>query len=353
MKRIFRTAGKIIILLTVTAILWLAAHLIVQGFGLIWPILLVPYAEQILTLWLVFGLLFVTMFIFSKSARERHHAIWDSLTATIKQMSSGNFTAAASWKMEKIERNHPVTKLADELSTLAAELSEMEKLKQEFISNVSHEIQTPLTSLKGYAHLLKKPDLSYEERGRYLHIIETETERLSKISENLLKLTALERQTEPIQKKPFRIDKQLRRTILTCEPEWSAKQIEFLIDLQESYVYGDEALLSQVWMNLIHNAVKFTGEGGRISVKIADLPGAAAVEIADDGIGMEPEQAERVFERFYKADKARNAGGSGLGLSIAQKIAELHGGSIEVESKRGEGTLFRVILPAEPREKNS
>lgn len=211
----------------------------------------------------------------------------------------------------------------------------------------------PLTSLKGYAHLLKKTDLSYEERGRYLHIIETETERLSKISENLLKLTALERQTEPIQKKPFRIDKQLRRTILTCEPEWSAKQIEFLIDLQESYVYGDEALLSQVWMNLIHNAVKFTGEGGRISVKIVDLPGAAAVEIADDGIGMEPEQAERVFERFYKADKARNEGGSGLGLSIAQKIAELHGGSIEVESKRGEGTLFRVILPAEPREKNS
>lgn len=118
-------------------------------------------------------------------------------------------------------------------------------------------------------------------------------------------------------------------------------------------MYGDEALLSQVWMNLIHNAVKFTGEGGRISVKIADLPGAAAVEIADDGIGMEPEQAERVFERFYKADKARNEGGSGLGLSIAQKIAELHGGSIEVESKRGEGTLFRVILPAEPREKNS
>lgn len=140
---------------------------------------------------------------------------------------------------------------------------------------------------------------------------------------------------------------------MTCEPEWSAKQIEFLIDLQESYVYGDEAALSQVWMNLIHNAVKFTGEGGRISVKIADLPGAAAVEIADDGIGMEPEQAERVFERFYKADKARNAGGSGLGLSIAQKIAEPHGGSIEVESKRGEGTLFRVILPAEPREKNS
>ena len=98
---------------------------------------------------------------------------------------------------------------------------------------------------------------------------------------------------------------------MTCEPEWSAKQIEFLIDLQESYVYGDEALLSQVWMNLIHNAVKFTGEGGRISVKIVDLPGAAAVEIADDGIGMEPEQAERVFERFYKADKARNAGEAG------------------------------------------
>ncbi|MBY8911513.1 HAMP domain-containing histidine kinase [Bacillus sp. YC2] len=352
MKRVIRTSGKIIILLAFTAFLWLIAHLIIQGCGLLWPFLLTPYAEQIITLWLVFGLLILSMVAFSRSARERHHAIWDSLTAIIKQMSSGNFTEAAARKMEKIERDHPVTKLADELTTLALELNEMEKLKQEFISNVSHEIQTPLTSLKGYAHLLKKPDLSYEERGRYLHIIETETERLSKISENLLKLTALERQKEPIQKKPFRIDKQLRRVVLTCEPEWSAKQIEFLIDLKESFVYGDEALLSQVWMNLIHNAVKFTGEGGRISINITDMPEATAVEIADNGIGMEPEQAERVFERFYKADKARNAGGSGLGLSIAHKLVELHGGTIEVESKPGEGTRFRVMLPAEPREKN-
>jgi signal transduction histidine kinase len=199
--------------------------------------------------------------------------------------------------------------------------------------------------LKGFAHLLKNPDISEGNRIYYLSIIEEETMRLSKMSENLLKLTALEQQVEPIEKARFSLDKQLRRIILLCEPHWTEKNIEIDLDTPPVNIDGDEGLLNQVWTNIIHNAIKFMKEGGVIAVQVKQAPAHVIVEIKDDGIGMKEDQVQRVFERFYKADKSRNAGGSGLGLSIVQKIIELHEGQVEVESEYGKGTLFRVKLP--------
>ncbi|MGG3625135.1 HAMP domain-containing sensor histidine kinase [Bacillus gobiensis] len=341
-----RRFGASIIGLVCASIFWLLANVIVSQLGEWLSISMNKYVEQIGSLWLMFLLMGLTIFIISRSARHEQLKIWNQMSDTIKRIAAGDFSAKIQSDSKDMKNSsHPVTKLVNQINHLAVELNEMEKIKQEFISNVSHEFQTPLTSLKGFAHLLKNPDISEENRIYYLSIIEAETMRLSKMSENLLKLTALEQQVEPIEKARFSLDKQLRRIILLCEPHWTEKNIEIDLDTSPVNIDGDEGLLNQVWTNIIHNAIKFTKEGGVIAVQVKQAPAHFMVEIKDDGIGMKEDQVQRVFERFYKADKSRNAGGSGLGLSIVQKIIELYEGQVEVESEYGRGTLFRVKLP--------
>ena len=133
---------------------------------------------------------------------------------------------------------------------------------------------------------------------------------------------------------------------MTLEPQWSAKNIELEADLQKLTVCGDEDLLSQVWVNLLHNAIKFTPENGRIDIALLQDKDSVIVKIADNGAGIAPDDQIHIFERFYKADKARDRslGGNGLGLSLVKKIIELHGGTVTVESEIGKGTTFEIFL---------
>jgi signal transduction histidine kinase len=176
--------------------------------------------------------------------------------------------------------------------------------------------------------------------------------RLSRLSDNLLKLTSLESEHHPFDRRRYRLDRQLRSAVLACEPQWLEKSIEVEAELEEVEIEADHELLSQVWGNLLHNSIKFTPPGGSIRVRLTLEDGKAAVRIADTGIGIGEEDLPRIFERFYKADKSRNraGGGSGLGLSIVKKIVDLHGGAIDVRSRPGEGTEFTVRLPVGPRE---
>ncbi len=244
-------------------------------------------------------------------------------------------------------RENPLFQLVDSINDMAANLKEMEELRQEFISNVSHEIGSPLTSISGFAKALKDDHLDREQRNRYLTIIETECVRLSKLSDNLLKLAILDSDRNPVHPASYRLDKQLVSLILACEPQWEGKQIEMEADLKEVEVVADEDMMSQVWINLIHNSIKFTPEGGTIRISLARTHDQAIVRVADTGPGIAEQDLLRIFERFYKADKSRNrtASGSGLGLSIACKITEMHSGSITVSSKPGEGAEFTVSLP--------
>jgi signal transduction histidine kinase len=231
--------------------------------------------------------------------------------------------------------------LAEAVNEMARNLGTLETMRQDFISNVSHEIQSPLTSIGGFAKLLKEEKLSTAERRHYAEIIESESRRLSSLSENLLKLSSLDK--TPLNKSEFRLDKQLEQIALMLEPQWSAKNITFGADLHRATIAADMDLLSQVWVNLLHNAIKFTPEGGTVTVSLA----GGAVSIADTGIGITDEDRVHIFERFYKVDKARDRslGGNGLGLSLVKKIVELHGGAISAESKTGKGTVFEIILP--------
>src|SRR5690606_37847800 len=174
----------------------------------------------------------------------------------------------------------------DNINYMSKELGQLEQMRQEFVSNVSHEIQSPLTSISGFARALQNEQLSHNERLHYLSIIEAESQRLSKLSDNLLKLTSLESSQHPFELKEYRLDKQLQHIVLSCEPQWSAKELELDLSFDKTNIIADKDLLDQVWMNLLNNAIKFTPDKGTISINISQLNGELSVAISDTGIGI-------------------------------------------------------------------
>ncbi|UQZ83560.1 Alkaline phosphatase synthesis sensor protein PhoR [Paenibacillus konkukensis] len=273
------------------------------------------------------------------------------MTRATQRISKGDFDITFTW----LERKDEVGELARSFSQMAGELKQLELMRQDFVSSVSHEIQSPLTSIAGFSKMIRYSDLPEEERNHYLDIIQTESERLSRLSENLLSLASLESEHHPFHPVVYRLDEQIRRIIVTQEPIWSAKRLDLQLNLPPVMLSADEDQLSQVWINLLHNAIKFTPEGGVIRVKLEALVDRVQVTVHDSGIGMGPEELAHIFDRFYKADRARQreVGGSGLGLAIVRKIVDLHCGIITVDSKPGQGSLFKVMLPGAVKKRNA
>ncbi|MFB7305232.1 sensor histidine kinase [Heyndrickxia sporothermodurans] len=296
---------------------------------------------------LAFGFLIMggVGYLFSLLAQSKHRRNYiQEVIDALRKISKGDFTVHLNLKIDK---EHPFGQVVDHINHMAKQLKQMEDMRQEFISNVSHEIQSPLTSISGFARALKYDQLSQEERSHYLSIIETESIRLSKLSDNLLKLTSLESSNHPFERKSYMLDTQIRNIILACEPQWLEKDLDMDVSLEKISIVGDEDLMSQVWINLIHNSIKFTPKQGKIRVQLRQVDDKAVVKIIDNGIGISKEDQIHVFERFYKADKARerSKGGSGLGLSIVKKIIDMHEGTIFVESEEGKGTVFTIFIP--------
>jgi two-component system phosphate regulon sensor histidine kinase PhoR len=303
------------------------------------------YLTVVLTVTITFVLMNIIRLTFSPIRRQMN---WFMLMIdAMKRLSKGDFSVSLESNPRYMGQFGP---LVTSFNEMASELNQMEQMRQEFISNVSHEIQSPLTSITGFAKALQSNNLPPETRQHYLEIIETESKRLSKMSDNLLKLTSLESKHQPFEPKPYRMDRQLRRIILSCEPLWQDKNIEMDVDMAELTITADEDLMNQVWINLLHNSIKFTPEGGKIRIQLAMEDNHIRIDIADNGIGIAEEALPHLFERFYKADKARDrsGSGSGLGLSIVKKIIDIHEGEVYVQSRPNEGTAFTVVLPREP-----
>ncbi|PER31934.1 two-component sensor histidine kinase [Bacillus cereus] len=274
---------------------------------------------------------------------KRQAMIW-TIIEPIQKIAKGDFSV----KIRNEEKyDGEIGVLVKSINDMTDELNTMEKMRQEFVSNVSHEIQSPLTSIKGFARALQDDNLSEEKRKHYLTIIETETTRLSKLSQNLLKLTLLESEEYTPEKTTYRLDQKLKQIVLNSEPLWAEKEIELELDLEKVDVIADQESMSQVWINLIHNSIKFTPSGGTITIQLKEYEKVVEVRIRDSGIGISEEQKQHIFERFYKADSSRNRtyGGSGLGLAIVKKVLDLHRGEIKVESEEGNGTEFIVCIP--------
>src|SRR5690625_2737107 len=298
--------------------------------------------RQLITSILGFTFFGVLISIVSPFVRRQQMAFYQELSDALSRISRGDFRVTLK------EDLGPMGQLLDDINDMAVNLKAIEDMRQEFISNVSHEIQSPLTSISGFARAMMYEELSREVHLQYLEIIDAESTRLSTLSGDFLRLTSLDSDHHPFHPEAYRLDKQLQMQILTFEPHWLKKELEINVNLAQLTINADKNLLSQVWVNLISNAIKFTPKGGTISVSLEQQEDNAVVCITDTGSGLSKEDQTHIFERFFKADKSRSrtVEGSGLGLSIVHKIVEMHQGNIDICSKLNEGTKFIVTLPS-------
>ncbi len=262
------------------------------------------------------------------------------LSKATSEVARGNFSVRV-----KVPADREYGTLAKNFNKMAQELSGIETLRGDFISNVSHEFKTPLASIQGFAKLLQDESISESDRNEYTQIIIDETSRLSKLSSNILNLTKLENQTTIGKKKRFSIDEQIRKIILMLEPEWSKKEINLDIDLEDIFYTGNEDLMGQIWQNVINNAIKFTPVGGEIKVKLFRSETGIVAKISDNGPGIPPEKKDKIFEKFYQGDHSRATEGNGLGLALVKRIVDLSGGRISVENLFEGGVCFNIELP--------
>ncbi len=264
------------------------------------------------------------------------------LTRAHEKVQEGDFTV-------RLPDNQPgeMGELMRSFNDMTEALGSTAYLQKDFISSISHEFKTPIASIRGFAKLLQMPGLTEEQRTEYINLIAQESDRLSRLSETLLRLSALEQQTALASLSSFSLDEQLRQIILRLEPAWSQKDIGWQLEMNEVSITSDQELLNQVWINILQNAIKFSPEGSEIAVRVRE-EGHAVVEIQDHGCGMTEEAQARIFDKFYQADKSRRQEGVGLGLSLVKRIVDMMGGAITVTSAPGEGSTFRVELPLTP-----
>jgi signal transduction histidine kinase len=264
------------------------------------------------------------------------------LTKATRRIAVGDFNVKLN-----IKQKGELGTLARSFEEMMHDLQQLEQMRREFVTNVSHEVQSPLTSISGYAIALKQVDIADNERSRYLDIIIAEADRMSKMSDSLLKLSLLESQSQQMRLVTFSLDEQIRRVIVAIQPQWSARNIRFELNLKTVRLLADQDQLNQVWTNILGNSIKFSKNGSVINVSIKQDIKSVTVRISDTGIGISLEDQKRIFERFFKADRShsRKYGGSGMGLAIVKQIVSLHQGDIRVESEPGQGTTVIVTLP--------
>lgn len=227
---------------------------------------------------------------------------------------------------------------------LEEELKKANTLQDEFVNNYSHEFKTPITSIKGFAELLLEEEVSKETKRKYLKIIVEEAEKLTYLANSSILLTKLNSQGIIPNKKYFSLDEQIRRCVIVLEPEYSKKNINLSCNLEEVSYFGSEEIMSHLWMNLINNAIKYTPDGGSISINLRCYEETIMVSVIDTGIGMTQEELGQIFNKFYQVDKSKTMKGLGLGLSIASRIVQLAEGKIKVESEPNKGSIFTVTL---------
>lgn len=266
----------------------------------------------------------------------------DKISDAMQKVADGDYTVRLD-----AEKDQPFRELYRNFNTMAEELGGVEMLKNDFINGYAHELRTPITSINGFAEMLLNDDgtLSREEKRSYLEIIASESRRLADLAGNSLLMSRLDTQKIIPDKKPFSLDEQLRRCSILLSGQWTGKELDMTMDLDEAVYVGDYDLMQHLWINLLTNAVKYTPKGGSITVTLKNEEKFIAVSVADTGKGISPEDRERIFDKYYQTDKSHSKRGLGLGLAICKRIVQLCNGTLEVESEVGVGSTFTVRLP--------
>lgn len=270
------------------------------------------------------------------------NAILKPIRSVIKatnQLASGDFSA-------RIHMTKPpeMAELSNSFNRMAEELGSTELLRADFVNNFSHEFKTPIVSIKGFAEMLKHSDLTEQERDEYLDIVISEASRLSTLATNVLNLTRIENQAILTEQIEYNVGEQIRKTIILLQSNWEAKDLEITVDGEDFNIVGNEELLGQVWLNLLDNAIKFSRNGGSVSVSMSQQPTSAKFSVINNGQTISKEAQLHIFDKFYQGDTSHTEAGNGLGLTLVKKIVELHDGSISCNSDEA-GTDFTITLP--------
>ena len=264
------------------------------------------------------------------------------ILATTEELAKGNFKARAE-EVSVIPGRNEFDIIAENINKMAQELSGIETLRTDFVSNVSHELKTPLSVIGNYSTMLQTPGLPDEKRIEYAVAISDATGRLSELITNILKLNKLENQQIYPEKETYDLGEQLAECIVGFEDIWEKKNIGLDTDIDDDlHITADKELLSLVWNNLLSNAFKFTEAGGTVKVTAHSTGGRVQVEVADTGCGISEETGKHIFDRFYQGDTSHATKGNGLGLALVKRVIEICGAQITVKSVLGEGTVFTV-----------
>ncbi len=263
-----------------------------------------------------------------------------NLSKAMKQVAAGDFAI-------RLKSDSSIREIRDSYESfnlMVQELGATETLQTDFVANVSHEFKTPINAIEGYATLLQGASEDEQQHG-YVDRILMNTRRLSTLVGNILLLSKVSNHAIPIAKTKYRVDEQIRQAIVLLEPHWTARNVDFDVNMDEIIWCGPENLMHHVWSNLIGNAIKFGPEGGTIKIQLHQTDGRFCFVIEDEGVGIPQAERTRIFNKFYQLDSSHKQEGNGLGLSLAKQIVNTCGGEIHVEESSQGGCRFIVDLP--------
>ncbi len=291
------------------------------------------------------GISYVSSAVFSVVLNKNILKPLNELTKATKEIASGNFNIKVDTVLNPFNRSSELGTLVDGFNHMATELKSTEMFRNDFIHNFSHEFKTPIISIRGFARQLYQGNLTPEQEREFAKIIMDESEQLANMSSNVLLLTKLENQEIVTDKTYFSLDEQLRNCLILFEEQWSEKNLNLDLDLEEIKIYQNAEILSHVWKNLISNAIKFSKHNGFLRIKCKTTSDHIHISIEDTGSGMTEETMSQIFDKFYQGDTSHATPGNGLGLPLTKRIVEIVGGKIYVKSTYGKGTTFTIHLP--------
>lgn len=280
-----------------------------------------------------------------KKVKDTYEEPLHRLADATQQVAGGDFSVYVP-TIHTADRLDYLDVMILDFNKMVEELGSVETLKTDFVSNVSHEMKTPIAVIKNYAELLQMKNASDGEKAEYARNIEEAAGHLSALISNILKLNKLENQRIDPEIESYDLCGQLEECILQYEELWDEKELELEVDMEEkAVIQADPSLMELVWNNLLSNAIKFTEQGGKVTVRQATEAEYVEVSVSDTGCGMSKESIRYIFDKFYQGDTSHSKEGNGLGLALVKRILVLMNGDIQVVSQEGKGSTFTVKLP--------
>ena len=262
---------------------------------------------------------------------------------SLKKVAKGDFSVEISPEVNE-KHIEELEELIDNFNRTVHELNGMDYMRKDFMSNVSHEIKTPIASIMGFTEMLQDENLNDEERMQYLKLLNDEANRLSRLCSNMLKISRFDNQAIIAKDDSINVAEQIRKILIMMVEKWEEKEINLDIDVADFEIMTNKDLLLEVWINLFDNAFKYSDSGTTIHVKSEKVEDSFAIIIQDEGIGIPKEKITHIFDKFYQCDESHKKVGNGLGLAIVKRIIELLDYSISCESVEGCGTKFTVLF---------